>query len=131
MTPAQHERLLAWAYRAQMAAIDAAAARDAATPLALTQVGAGIETARLKYDLDQLWHDYRWEIQPLTFHAGVLAILQRWGAYSQDLNPANFHPKPDDIDRLWEDTRRLRAWIATWRRLHETPPAEEDPDHGA
>lgn len=126
---AQHDRLLTWASEAAFAAVVAAEAHDraAATLPSRTLLDVNTVTAALlKEDLRVLWGDYTWEIQPTAFHAHMLRILQRWGAYAQDLTPDLFDPKPADIDQLWEDTKRLRGWMATWRRLHQ-PPARKDP----
>ena len=130
MTDAQHARLLEWAQRAAMAAHDDAVARDAATPAGRTILSTPAHAARLAMDLQELWHDYRWERNPAAHTAIGLAILQRWGAYSQDLTPGLCDPKPEDEDRLWEDTKRLRGWIATRRRLRQTPEGK-DPNDGS
>jgi transcriptional regulator with XRE-family HTH domain len=130
MRRAHHDRLLEWAHRIQLDAMVRAEAHDAATPARTLLDTANNTATLLKYDLHELWHDYTWEIQPTAFNAEILRILQRWGAYSQDLTPALFDPKPQEVDQLWEDTRRLRGWIATWRRLHQ-PAAEGETTHGA
>jgi transcriptional regulator with XRE-family HTH domain len=129
MSRAQRDRLFEWAHRIQLDAMVSAEAHDAATPSRSLLDPAGQTAARLKFDLERLWHDYQWEIAPTAFHAAALAILQRWGAYSQNFTPESFDPKLEEIDRLWEDSRRLRGWIATWRRLHQ-PAAEGETTHG-
>jgi len=129
MSRAQHHRLLEWAQRMGFDAVLRAEAHDAATPARTLLDSKGNTAFMLKHDLQQLWNDYNWETQPTAFHGAMLAILQRWGAYSQDLTPALFDPKPQDIDQLWEDTKRLRGWIATWRRLHQ--PSGGDTQHSA
>ena len=128
MSPTHHQRLLAWAQEAAMVALDAARTHDAAIP-ARTLLETSRHTATgLKADLDQLWHDYRWESQPVALRAIALTILQRWGAYSQDLTNDAFDPKPADIDQLATDVKRLRGWIATWRRLHQSSGDQETDD---
>ena len=129
MTKAQQERLWAWAVRAEREARARATALDAVTP-ARSLLDTNRHTTRLTYDLQELWYDYHWETQPTAFHADLLVILQRWGSYSQDLTPDHFDPKPEDLERLWADTRRVRGWITTWRRLHAPSPGK-DPDDAA
>jgi transcriptional regulator with XRE-family HTH domain len=115
MATAQQERLLAWAVRAEQEARERAAALDAVTP-ARSLLETNRHATRLTYDLQELWHDYHWETQPTAWKADLLAMLQWWGRYSQNLTLDHFDPTPQDLERLWADMKRLRRWITAWRR---------------
>jgi transcriptional regulator with XRE-family HTH domain len=136
--PAKHEvTLLQWAKDATATAVEQARALDAASPRTTVLMDHWHEN-RLLHDLELLLHDYHWQMEEAESHGltgHLVATLRRWAHAYDDADPATLTLKPAELDRLWEDTKKIRGIISTLRRLaasEDAPaPAEQEGERHA
>jgi hypothetical protein len=98
-----------------------ARAKDAVEP-GKTLLTADRHTTELQLDIERLLHDANWQEAEIEHHGLTMALITTCSTLARyaEAEPESLSLKPVDLDQIETATKRLRAIVATFRRLSDS-----------